>query len=211
MYKLFINNKIIFLCQNPAFVENVMNENFIIEPYTTKEEFNSTFKVIMNDLNPNDFVLYHKDVEKMFSEICSFFKCLEAAGGVVFNQKNEILLIHRRGFWDLPKGKIEKNETVEQAAIREVIEETGLTSVTIINPVVFKKLKNKATFHSYEHNGKPALKISYWFEMKTSDVHPLIPQTEEDIEQVIWVNKENIPEYFGNMYLSIIDVLKEVL
>ena len=211
MYKLFINNKIIFLCQNPAFVENVMNENFIIEPYTTKEEFNSTFKVIMNDLNPNDFVLYHKDLEKMLAEICSFFKCLEAAGGVVFNQKNEILLIHRRGFWDLPKGKIEKNETAEQAAIREVIEETGLTSVTIKNPVVFKKLNNKATIHSYELNGKPALKISYWFEMKTSDVHPLTPQTEEDIEQVIWVKKENIPEYFGNMYLSIIDVLKEVL
>ncbi len=211
MYKLFINNKIIFLCQNPAFVKNVTNDHFIIEAYTTKEAFASTFKIIMSDINKNDFVLYNKDVENMFDEICSHFKCIEAAGGVVKNFKNEILLIHRRGFWDLPKGKIEKGETIKNAAIREVEEETGLKNLQIKKIVKFADLLNKATYHSYEQDERQCLKVSYWFEMTTDYRGKLVPQTEEDIEQAIWVNKKDIPNYFDNMYSSIIDVLKEVL
>lgn len=130
---------------------------------------------------------------------------------MVRNKNNDILLIHRRGYWDLPKGKIEKNETVSEAAIREVEEETGLTHVKIVQPILFKKLNNKATCHSYFIDKKLALKVSYWFEMQTDFEGDLIPQTEEDIEQAVWVKKENIPEYFDNMYLSIIDVLKEVI
>lgn len=211
MYKLFINNKIVYLCQNPSFVDNLMHEDFIIEPFTTKENLDSTFKVLMSDINHSNIILFYPDVEKLFNEVCTYFKCIEAAGGVVQNNKNEILLIHRRGFWDLPKGKIEKGETIPEAAVREVEEETGLTNVKIIQPVTFKKLKNKATYHSYIIEDKPALKVSHWFVMQTDDEGKLIPQTEEDIEQAIWVKKEDIPDYFSNMYLSIIDVLKEVI
>lgn len=211
MYKLFINNKIVFLCQNPAFVENVISDFVIIEAYTTKEAFASTLKIMMSDINKNDFILYHKDVEKMFDEICSYFKCIEAAGGVVKNFKNEILLIHRRGFWDLPKGKIERGETIKNAAIREVEEETGLKNLQIKKIVKFTNLLNKSTYHSYEQDERQCMKVSYWFEMTTDYRGKLVPQTEEDIEQAIWVNKKDIPNYFDNMYSSIIDVLKEVL
>jgi len=211
MYKLFINNKIVFLCQNPAFVENVMRDNFIIEPYKNKEDFNSTLKVIMSDQNNNNLVLYNSNVEKMFDEICSYFKVIEAAGGVVKNNEEEILLIHRRGFWDLPKGKIEKEETIKQAAVREVEEETGLKNVEIGSAILFEKLLNKATYHSYEMNGKLCMKVSYWFNMIADSKIELTPQTEEDIEQAIWVKLEDIPNYFDDMYSSIIDVLKEIL
>lgn len=211
MYKLFINNKVVFLCQNPSHIDNLMHVNFIVEPYTTKEHFKSTLKVILNDNNTNDVVLFNKDVDKMMQEICSYFVCIEAAGGVVENEYGEILLIHRRGFWDLPKGKIEKGETVEDAAIREVEEETGLINVSIQHSIKFKKLKNKATYHSYFLNDTLAMKVSYWFAMKIIDDQLLVPQTEEDIEQAIWVKKENVSTYFENMYPSIIDVLKEVL
>lgn len=211
MYKLFINNKIIFLCQNPAAVKNVTQDNFIIEAYTTKEDFTSTLKVIMNNNNRNDFVLFNKDVEKMFEEICSYFKCIEAAGGVVKNFKNEILLIHRRGFWDLPKGKIERGETIKNAAIREVEEETGIKNLQIKKYIKFSDLLNQATYHSYEQDERQCLKVSYWFEMTTDYRGKLVPQTEEDIEKAIWVNKKDIPNYFDNMYSSIIDVLREVM
>ncbi len=211
MYKLFINNKIVFLCQNPAFVENVTDSQFIIEAYITREAFASTLKIMMSDVNRNNFVLFHKDVEKMFEEVCSYFKCIEAAGGVVKNFKNEILLIHRRGFWDLPKGKIERGETMKNAAIREVEEETGLKNLQIKKIIKFANLLNQATYHSYEQDERQCLKVSYWFEMTTDYRGKLVPQTEEDIEQAIWVNKKDIPNYFDNMYSSIIDVLKDVL
>ena len=211
MYKLFINNKIVYLCQNPSLVDNLMHEEFIIEPYTTKENLDSLFKILMSNTNPSSVILFHTDTEKLFKDVCSYFKCIEAAGGVVKNKNGDILLIHRRGCWDLPKGKIEKNETIQEAAIREVEEETGLTKVKIIRPVLFRKLNNKATCHSFFMDEKLALKVSYWFEMQTDFEGDLIPQTEEDIEQAVWVKKENIPEYFNNMYLSIIDVLKEVI
>ncbi|MDB5227729.1 MAG: ADP-ribose pyrophosphatase [Bacteroidota bacterium] len=209
MYKLFINNKTVFLCQNPAIVENLMHEDFIIEPYVNKEKFRSTLNIILNNINKSNVVLFYPDIEKLFAEVTSHFECIEAAGGVVKNQSNETLLIHRLGCWDLPKGKIEKKETIEQAAIREVLEETGLTGVKILKPITFKKLLNKATYHSYYIGEKLALKVSYWFEMFTTSEN-LIPQKDEHIEQAIWVKAHDIPSYFDNMYPSIIDVLKEV-
>lgn len=189
MYKLFINNKRLFLCQNPTQIKNLMNDNFIVEPYVDSTNFSAILKIILNNNNPNDVILFHKEVNMMFEEVCSFFKCIEAAGGVVYNASGEILLIHRRGFWDLPKGKIDKGETIEQAAIREVIEETGLQQVQLIKPIRFQNLDNIATYHSYWIGDKLALKISHWYEMETSFTGKLVPQLEEDIEQAIWVKK----------------------
>ncbi len=80
----------------------------------------------------------------------------------------------------------------------------------IINAIKFKKILNKATYHSYYIDEKLALKISYWYEMKTDFSGLLVPQIEEDIEQAIWVKKEDLPNYFDTMYLSIIDVVKEI-
>ncbi len=211
-YKFFVNNKLVFLTNNPAVIDRIIGKDeFIIEPYVNQASLDNSIKIILNNSNPSNVVLFHSDLEKLKSDFLNYFICLEAAGGVVYNQKNEILLIHRRGFWDLPKGKIDDGETLEQTAIREVEEETGLKKLTILNPILFKNLANTATYHSYEINDRPAMKISYWYEMQTAFQGELIPQTEEDIEQVVWVKKQAIPSYFDNMYSSIIDVLKEVL
>ena len=211
-YKFFVNNKIVYLTNNPSSVNNLVgNADFIIEPYKDANSLAISLSIIFNDLNKSNYVLYHKNVEQLKEDFLARFICLEAAGGVVYNTKKEILLIHRRGFWDLPKGKMEEGETIKKTAIREVEEETGLTNVRIIKPISFKELANKATYHSYDIDGKSAMKISHWFRMKTDFEADLIPQTEEDIEQAIWVKKADVPNYFGNMYSSIIDVLKEVL
>lgn len=211
MYKLFINNKEVILCQNPANVDNLIYGNYIIEKYTNKQNLERLLAIILSDENSSNLVVFDNDVEQIFKTLCSYFVCIEAAGGIIFNSKNELLLIHRRGFWDLPKGKIEEGESVEEAAIREVKEETGIQEVFIQQPLTFKKLLNKATYHSYTLNGIQALKVSYWFVMKSTYDLPLLPQSEEDIEKAIWINRESIPEYFDNMYPSIIDVLNEIL
>ena len=210
MYKLFINNKIVFLCKNPALVDNLIKEDFIIEPYTTKKQLDVLFSIIMNDDNNHNVVLFYKDVEFLLNELLTYFTCVEAAGGVVKNKDNEILLIHRRGYWDLPKGKIETGETKEIAAVREVEEETGLKDVHIKNALTFSKLDNKATYHSYFIRDTLCMKVSYWYWMETTYAEKLIPQTEEDIEIVKWVPVDEIPNYFNNMYTTIVDILKEI-
>ncbi len=212
MYKFFINNKVVFLCQNPAHVDNLMGESYIIEPYTGHQVLETFLhRVLLNDANESPVVLFYKDVDHLFREVCSFFECIEAAGGVVMNEQEEILLIFRRGFWDLPKGKIDDGETVEAAAIREVTEETGVQPLQIVHPVRFPAWKNEATYHSYFYEGKPALKVSYWYVMSTSFDDTLQPQTEEDIEQAVWVKPADIPAYYDTMYASVVDVLKAVL
>ena len=130
----------------------------------------------------------------------SFFKILEAAGGVVRNEKNEILVIFRSGKWDLPKGKLDKRkETFKQAALREVQEETGLKALTI-------KGKLMTTYHLYFRKEKMILKPTYWFEMFAESSNKLIPEVKENISLVAWVNKEEIPGILKNTYHSLEDL-----
>jgi len=127
----------------------------------------------------------------------SFFKILEAAGGVVKNEKNEILVIFRNGKWDLPKGKIDRRkETFKQAALREVQEETGLKSLTITGKLM-------TTYHLYFRKERMILKPTYWFEMFAESSGKLIPEVKENISLVAWVNKEKIPGILNNTYHSL--------
>jgi 8-oxo-dGTP pyrophosphatase MutT (NUDIX family) len=125
---------------------------------------------------------------------------IEAAGGMVFNQAGELLMMKRRGFWDMPKGKLDKGETIDACAIREVSEETGLLNLTIV-----KKLQ--ITYHTYLYKGKPALKPSHWFLMSQTGHEALIPQTEEDITEIRWVNKEEARSLVDQAYPSIAEMI----
>ena len=108
------------------------------------------------------------------------FNFIEAAGGRVFNALNQILLIYRRGKWDLPKGKIESNEKPDQAAWREVAEETGLQFHTVLNPL-------PPTYHIYQTSDSEwFLKRTYWFDMQTTMRETLKPQKEEQISKALF-------------------------
>jgi 8-oxo-dGTP pyrophosphatase MutT (NUDIX family) len=145
-------------------------------------------------------IIYHQNLEKLKKDFFKMFTTVEAAGGLVENDKGEWLLIHRRGYWDLPKGKIDKGETPEQASVREVEEETGLKKIKR------NKLIN-TTFHTYHEFGKFILKPTYWFSMKTNGSQELKPQTTEDITEVKWVKKTDASAYFASMYPSVRDVI----
>ncbi len=127
---------------------------------------------------------------------------IEAAGGLVLNQKGELLLMYRRGIWDMPKGKLDEGETIEACALREVAEETGLHQLALIR-------KLKTTYHTYTYKGKNALKPSHWFLMEYQGSEVPIPQTEEDITEIRWVNKNEAKELMKEAYASIKEMVEE--
>lgn len=129
-------------------------------------------------------------------------KKIIAAGGIVINELNEILMIYRRGKWDLPKGKLDKGEAIETCAIREVTEETGIANIQL------RKLIGK-TYHEYFDNwiNEEVIKETYWYEMKVQNKTQLIPQIEEDIETVEWVNKTELPNKLKNSYKNIEEII----
>src|SRR5215218_6550882 len=107
-------------------------------------------------------------------------KKIIAAGGIVENENGEILFQFRRGVWDLPKGKLDDGESLEECAVREVEEETGLKKVELEEFLL-------ATYHTYHENGKQVLKESHWYKMRADGRQELTPQTSEDISEVKWV------------------------
>lgn len=106
-----------------------------------------------------------------------------AGGGLVTRVKKgklQVLVIFRRGVWDLPKGKLDKGETIEECAVREVNEETGIRKTTILTPLCF-------TVHGYDQNKRFKVKTTHWFLMSTAKP-TLKPQKSEDIEEVRWMS-----------------------
>ncbi|TVR80884.1 MAG: NUDIX domain-containing protein [Chitinophagaceae bacterium] len=151
----------------------------------------------------NDYVLISENPERDWNLLVKeLFKVIEAAGGLVKNSKDEILLIFRLGCWDLPKGKIDPGETDRDAAIREVEEETGAK---------IKNLKQlfATTYHTYRLNGDLILKKSLWYLMEAEDLEELIPQTAENIDVACWCPPEKIQEKYNNMYPSVKTVLEK--
>ncbi len=129
-------------------------------------------------------------------------KVIMAAGGVVENEKGELLLIFRKKHWDLPKGKLDDGESIEECAVREVEEETGLKNVLLGELI-------DVTVHQYQENGDQITKKTAWYRMKGSLIDKLIPQTEEQIEDLKWVQPDQLQSYMENTYSNIIHVLNK--
>jgi 8-oxo-dGTP pyrophosphatase MutT (NUDIX family) len=129
-------------------------------------------------------------------------KRIIAAGGLVFNEQNELLMIFRRGFWDLPKGKLDEGESIEACAIREVQEETGLQEIELGKFITI-------TLHEYfdPYLKEEVIKESHWYHMKVKGEPRLIPQVEEDITKIEWVNYAALSNYLSNTYANIIEVI----
>lgn len=123
-----------------------------------------------------------------------------AGGGIVSNQKGEILFQFRRGKWDLPKGKLDEGERIEECAVREVEEETGLTNVDLGELIGVTK-------HYYQENGDDIEKETHWYAMSVTGDQNLVPQIEEDIMELRWVAKEDVDEYLTNTFDNIRDIV----
>ena len=129
-------------------------------------------------------------------------KKIIAAGGIVENEEKQILMIFRRGKWDLPKGKLDEGETIEECAVREVEEETGLRSVHLGELI-------EVTLHTYIEKGNEIEKETYWYAMKVEGDQKLVAQSEEDIEEVRWVKETELPTYLNNSYTNIVEIIEK--
>jgi len=132
---------------------------------------------------------------------CADYSIIKAAGGLVYNNENQLLMIFRNNKWDLPKGKLEENENLKECAIREVQEECGISGLSIINAL-------QDTYHTYEVNEIKILKRTSWFTMYTNFKGSFVPQIEEGITEVVWVDKEQIAEKLNNSFGNIKELLK---
>jgi 8-oxo-dGTP pyrophosphatase MutT (NUDIX family) len=140
-------------------------------------------------------------IERFFEELSSVFKVVKAGGGVVMSEKG-MLLIKRLGKWDLPKGKLEKGESIEQCACREVEEECNVK-------VELEEFRVKS-YHTYEVKGKAIIKETYWYNMSSETERELVPQQEEGIEEVVWADSDQQSKALNNTYSSIAWVLNKL-
>lgn len=199
--KIYFDDKPVYLCDE---IDKELNEILHHPDAVFIDEIsNAALKSLLHEIVKEEFhagVVWNGDLEKLKKAFFKNFTQIEAAGGIVQNDKKELLFIYRLDKWDLPKGKIEKGEDAETCAVREVEEETGVTKL---------KLKKKAgeTYHTYNAFGKHFIKTTHWFYMTCSSKQVLVPQTEENIAEIKWVKTINLKEPLKNTYASIKDIL----
>ncbi len=207
MYKVFFNDSTLKLDLK---IKRSYKGNFTILIQDNGYEFvNQFIREVESAQNPTDFVLFSPDVDQVWKHFRSYFTEIPAAGGLVRNSSGELLFIRRLGLWDLPKGKIEKRETPEYAAVREVGEECGLSGLQVVSQL-------DSTFHIYRSPflslpKNLVLKETNWFLMDYSGDEKPLPQLEEDIEAVRWVKPDELEEVMKNTYASLCEFLKKSL
>ena len=141
-----------------------------------------------------------KNLDNDIKELKKMFKIIKAGGGVVNNNKKEILFIYRMKKWDLPKGKLDKGETIKQCAKREVEEETKVK--------VSCGKKILSTWHTYTKNKKFILKKTTWYMMESIDDSKMKPQKKEKIEKVEWMKKSSVDDILLNSYKTLNYLMK---
>lgn len=202
MYKIYINQKpLIFISQDELY-------NFKSRPNILVAKYHGKTKFLLNYIDMLEkgtdleaVVLFDLEAKLIYQDLKLITKPVKAAGGIVFNDKSEMLVMLRKGFWDLPKGQLAAEETKEQAAIREVMEETGLKRIEL-------GVKAGKTYHIFTNKSGRNLKITQWYFMKSNQVK-LVPEEKENIVEVKWID----PVHFfddHHIYASIEDMLKKL-
>lgn len=203
MTTIYIQNKPLFLVDK---IDKKL-EDYLHRPDTIYiDDLNAAaVKTMLHELEQPQFyrgVFLHQNVPALLNAFKEQLNLIVAAGGLVYTEDNNVLLIHRLGHWDLPKGKLDDDESLEECALREIEEETGAKDLTIQQPLL-------TTYHTYHHSGKANLKESHWFLIKAAEKTTLTPQTTEDIAQSIWVPLTEIQPYVDGAYPSVAEVLKK--
>ena len=176
MYKVFINQDVIILTSEIPFGKK-------INLYDLKKK--SLDEIISLVKKHHKIFLFHKNSEKLVSTFQKKIKVVKAGGGIVKNTNDETLFIYRRNKWDLPKGKMDKGETIDQTALREVKEETGIKNLSIID---FKM----NTYHVFKKGKEYRLKETSWFNMLSTHVGSFSPESKEGITKVVWKSNKKI-------------------
>lgn len=200
MLKIYFNEKPLFIAQEitdelQPYLDDL---NTVSIRSTDASEVSSLIKEIQQPEKAAAIILSNE--KEALEAIKKQFVIIQAAGGLVCTSSRELLLIYRRGKWDLPKGKLDEGENLEECAVREVEEETGLQRLILEKPLCI-------TYHTYKQDEQFILKESHWYLMRTEKEQVFTPQTDEDIEKCEWVALDKLSPYLENTHPSIIDVI----
>jgi ADP-ribose pyrophosphatase YjhB (NUDIX family) len=194
---IFVLDKVITLSDTP---ETGFSESTIYIKHGSRVHLKEAFYLLYNSHSIKQLFIFHPNFELLKKDFTGLFDIIEGAGGLVKNNKDEVLMIFRNGKWDIPKGKIEKGEKKDVAALREVEEECGINQLNII-----KELPQ--TLHCYKLKNKFILKKTYWYLMQSDFAGKLVPQAEEGITKVKWIERKEIGKVLKNSYDSIKEML----
>ncbi|CAL67645.1 NUDIX hydrolase [Christiangramia forsetii] len=189
MYKVFVNDIPIIVS-----TQKEIGENYTSYPLKKVRLKKVVKKIIKGKLAYVN--LYHHDESKLLKLLLRKMRVVTAAGGMVVNKNKEILFIYRNNRWDLPKGKTEKNESIQNSAIREVEEETGVQGLEITRFIT-------CTYHVFKRKGKLRLKETYWYEMHTEYDGELVPEVKEGIKKAKWKNFKKSQKALKKSYANI--------
>lgn len=199
---IFINDKPCILTEkvDDALDQQIVRQELLHVVQSSTDHFE---KLISNlgEESINGFVIETNKFNVLKNKFFSLFELIKAGGGVVTNPAGEVLLIFRKGKWDLPKGKLDDGETIEACALREVSEETGLKNIKLQ-----QKILN--TYHTYTQKQDDILKETSWYKMDFTGDELTIPQIEEEILDIQWIKPGNLPKYLKYSYNSIRLVLQ---
>ncbi|MGG9971870.1 NUDIX hydrolase [Ferruginibacter sp. SUN002] len=199
--KIYFGDKPLYLCNElDSNLKEILHhpDAVLVDEIST-----NAINAMLHEIKKEEFhagVLLYPELDKLKKSLFKHFTLIEAAGGIVENEDNKLLFIYRLKKWDLPKGKVEEGEKIEECAVREVEEETGVTNITL-------KKKLGETYHTYNAYGKHFLKTTHWYYMTCPTKQSIKPQVEEDISEIKWVSANAIDEPMKNTYPSIKDVL----
>ncbi len=203
MHKIYFEKRCIVICRNdeaqladPNSVEFHIGEKIDIHALVGMFEASATLSRIYI---PTD----GRQEEEIYRRLCSEFREVNAAGGLVSNRRGDYLLIRRDGLWDLPKGHQEPGEDIRTTALREVQEETGVDNLKIRKLICI-------TDHCYFRNNMWHLKHTWWYDMLYNEPVELVPQKEEDITKAAWVARSSLPPFLKNTYPSIAEVFRNL-
>lgn len=189
MYKVFVN-------ESPLILTNKLSDTVDGKYFLLNEAaINNAISMLVKGKLPVAYI-YHPNHEEILKKFTKKIPLVVAAGGVVTNKAGKVLFIYRNNKWDLPKGKLDKGETIEECALREVEEETGVKGLKIENFL-------KTTYHVFKRNGVYKLKEVHWYAMKTSYKGELVGQKDEGIEKVKWKGPNKIKKALENSYTNI--------
>lgn len=198
-YKIYFNNRFIIL--RNSIPENPEQKYGLFYKYNNRKELYRVIRLFEKNKNISSLLLVHTDLKKLWKNFKGYFKYIKAGGGFVRNELGAFLAIRRRGVWDLPKGKKSKSESIKQAALREVAEESGLQYLEVVSLL-------HTTFHTYSIKRKTALKKTKWYIMKSTSGENLVPEKRENITEVKWVRPEEAEGIIQDTFPSVAEVIK---
>lgn len=201
MYKIYINEKPLILISEVDVNNFEKNHQNFVAKYPGKPKFLLNYIDMMEKgMEFDSIILYDENAKKIYEDLKTIAPPVKAAGGIVFNDKGKMLVIFRKGFWDLPKGQLSSGETKEQAALREVMEETGLVKIDL-------GVKAGKTYHIFKNKTRN-LKVSHWYYMKSNQVK-LFPEEREMILEAKWIDPCDF-FHSHHIYASIEDLLRRI-